>query len=650
MTGHSVLDVGEQIAGYRIESIVGSGATGSVYRATQLSAERPVALKVLPTTVASDTVRDRIRRAARHATALDHDHIIPVYEAGEAGDLMFVAMLLVEGVTLADRIDDRDLPGREALSILAAIASGLDAAHGSRLAHGDIKPSNILLREDGHAYLADFGMTTSASRGSAAVAGASAYVAPEQLAGQQVTAASDVYSLAAVLFECLSGVSPLQRDGFGLPPELDEVLARGMAVRPSRRYATAGALIEASTAVLERLAGNLLDRAPALTSDSSIGAARSSGARPAGAGAAAPPAEDVRVDPAPAPPLPAPPLPGPPPAAAPPAAPPAARPQPRRRRSTARPGRPRVRRAGVIAGGAVLLLAPLLLGYALGRDEAPPPAPEPTRSATSSVTMTVPPGWSRGRFDLAGLDLAAPIGLRRAGGIVLVAGRLRDPAAGLDPTRKRLRATFARARSEVVRIGSRSGLRYAGELRGGGRAWVVLLPDSVGWTAVACRAAGAADLDAICGSLAGSLRPVGATAIELSPDEALGDTLRAELAMLSRQRAAALAALRSRRAAARARAAATLASATSRASRALREAAARPQDQPLVAKASAALAAEARSLARLAAAARRGDRSAYRRHRRALAGAARATGRALRGLGRGGYDVSVEGERRGAIR
>jgi predicted Ser/Thr protein kinase len=281
-----VLQAGETLAGYRIEAIAGVGGMGVVYRATQLSLERRVALKVLSSTlVGNDRFRERFRLEGRHAAALDHPNIIPVYEAGESNDLMFIAMRFVDGPTLADMVIQQALSGRETLRILGAIASALDAAHESELVHRDVKPHNILLTAGGHPYLADFGITKGAQSSglthSGDFVGSVSYVSPEQIDGRDVTRASDIYSLTAVLFHCLTGTLPYDHDteaglmhahlfappptisglGIDAPRALDEVFARGMAKRPSDRFDAASELVDACR---EALAGAELDRYPAL--------------------------------------------------------------------------------------------------------------------------------------------------------------------------------------------------------------------------------------------------------------------------------------------------------------------------------------------------------------------------------------------------
>ncbi|HEX5882190.1 MAG TPA: serine/threonine-protein kinase [Actinomycetota bacterium] len=154
-----------QIAGYRIEARLGRGGMGEVYRAVQLSLDRRVALKVLPPKLAADDVfRRRFLRESRIAASIDHPSIIPIYETGEDGGLLYIAMRYVDGMDLSTllRREGRLAPAR-AVAIMAQVASALDAAHARGLVHRDVKPGNILLAAgpaggDGHCYLCDFGL------------------------------------------------------------------------------------------------------------------------------------------------------------------------------------------------------------------------------------------------------------------------------------------------------------------------------------------------------------------------------------------------------------------------------------------------------------------------------------------------------------
>jgi streptogramin lyase len=268
------LTAGDEIAGYTLESLVGRGGMGEVFRAVDAHLARAVALKVLaPGLVHDEASRERILRESQLAASLDHPNVIPVYAAGEADGHVYIAMRLVEGSDLRSvlRRDGRLEPAR-AIALVAQVASALDAAHARGLVHRDVKPSNVLIDEQQqreHCYLADFGITTTASDLQPAdvsqrLLGTLAYVAPEQVRGDPVDARADVYSLGCLLFECLTGEVPFVRDSdiavvFAhleeappmpservgeLPPELDAVIARALAKQPDDRYATCGELVD----------------------------------------------------------------------------------------------------------------------------------------------------------------------------------------------------------------------------------------------------------------------------------------------------------------------------------------------------------------------------------------------------------------------
>jgi serine/threonine protein kinase len=162
--------VGTELAGYRIESLLGFGGMSVVYLAEDLRLKRRVALKLLAASLAEDeSFRDRFLRESELAASIDHPNIVPIYEAGTTEDLLYIAMRYVEGGDLKDRLQRGRLDPADAIGILAQVASALDAAHARGLVHRDVKPSNVLLdpgaRPDGsdHVYLADFGLTTRVS-------------------------------------------------------------------------------------------------------------------------------------------------------------------------------------------------------------------------------------------------------------------------------------------------------------------------------------------------------------------------------------------------------------------------------------------------------------------------------------------------------
>jgi serine/threonine-protein kinase len=240
-----------------------------VYRARDLRLERTVALKLLtPDMVRNDTFRRRFLHEQRVAAALDHPHVVPIFEAGETNDVLYIAMRYVPGLDLRGLLDrDGPLPVRTALRIAAQVASALDAAHEQDLVHRDVKPGNVLVTRGTdsdhpeHVYLTDFGLTKKslALTGFTSVGefvGTLDYVAPEQIAGRPVDGRCDLYSLACVVYETLAGGPPFQRADTmellwahqydqppalserlpGTPPAMDEVVARALAKVPEDRY------------------------------------------------------------------------------------------------------------------------------------------------------------------------------------------------------------------------------------------------------------------------------------------------------------------------------------------------------------------------------------------------------------------------------
>ena len=166
--------VGTELAGYRIDALLGFGGMSVVYLAEDLRLKRRVALKLLAAGLAEDeSFRDRFLRESELAASIDHPNIVPIYEAGAIEDLLFISMRYVEGGELKERLRRGRLDPRDSVGVLAQVASALDAAHARGLVHRDVKPSNVLLdagaRPDGsdHVYLADFGITRRVSDGGA---------------------------------------------------------------------------------------------------------------------------------------------------------------------------------------------------------------------------------------------------------------------------------------------------------------------------------------------------------------------------------------------------------------------------------------------------------------------------------------------------
>jgi CHASE2 domain-containing sensor protein len=267
------------IAGYRVDAVIARGGMGIVYRATQLSLGRQVALKLIATERAEDTeFRERFKSESRLAALIEHANVIPVYEAGEDEGLLFIAMRLVDGVDLGHLVTiGGPIAPERAVRITTQIAGALDAAHAHGLVHRDVKPANVLLTfdEPEHAYLTDFGIAkqlgvrTGITRTGAWV-GTLDYLAPEQIRGEDVGIEADVYALAGLVYRCLTGSTPFPRDSqaatmwahltAGLPPAsrlrqelpaaVDDVLSRGMAKDAADRFPSAGALSAALTQAL----------------------------------------------------------------------------------------------------------------------------------------------------------------------------------------------------------------------------------------------------------------------------------------------------------------------------------------------------------------------------------------------------------------
>jgi len=259
---------GSVLSGYRLEQQVGRGGFAVVFRALDERLGRPVALKILSPALASSSpeFRRRFIAESRAAATVDDPHIIPVYEAGEADGVLFIAMRYVAGGDLRQVLErEGALAPDRAADFVSPVASALDAAHSAGLVHRDVKPGNILVdaragRPD-HVYLADFGLSKAGSPSvrltrTGMFLGTVAYMAPEQIEGREVDGRTDQYALACSAFELLSGVVPFERDQdmaviyahLSLPPPslasrrpdlpsaADDVLARAMAKVPQDRY------------------------------------------------------------------------------------------------------------------------------------------------------------------------------------------------------------------------------------------------------------------------------------------------------------------------------------------------------------------------------------------------------------------------------
>lgn len=252
-----------------MEREIGRGGIGVVYLAKDLRLGRIVALKVLaPELAQNDTFRRRFIHESRMAAAIDHPHIVPIFGAGEANGVLYIAMRYVSGPDLGALLDrDGPLPVTGAMRIAAQVASALDAAHEHGLVHRDVKPGNILLDSNHvgddpyYAYLMDFGLAKQSLKEVSFTTvgqfvGTLDYVSPEQISGRPVDGRCDLYNLACVVYQALAGSSVFQRDDdmallwahqydpppdlsercSGLAPAVDSVMAKALAKDPEHRY------------------------------------------------------------------------------------------------------------------------------------------------------------------------------------------------------------------------------------------------------------------------------------------------------------------------------------------------------------------------------------------------------------------------------
>ena len=265
------LTAGSRVAGYLLEKLVGVGGMAAVYRARDERLGRAVALKLL---AGDEVVRKRFVREARAVAAVDHPHIIPVYEAGEAEGVLFIAMRFVAGDDLRVVVGrEGALRPRRAAAFISPVASALDAAHAAGLVHRDVKPANMLVDvgpgRPEHVYLSDFGvargMLSSGLTGAGQFLGTPDYAAPEQISGRDVDGRADQYALACVAFTLLSGSVLFRREvpmavlyaHLSVPPPrltavrpelpgaVNQVLARAMSKEPEDRYDSCGDFADA---------------------------------------------------------------------------------------------------------------------------------------------------------------------------------------------------------------------------------------------------------------------------------------------------------------------------------------------------------------------------------------------------------------------
>jgi ABC-type amino acid transport substrate-binding protein/predicted Ser/Thr protein kinase len=263
---------------YQLQELIGRGGMGEVYRAFDTRTDRVVALKVLPSHLAKDEVfQQRFRRESQAAAGINEPHVVPIHGFGEIDERLYLDMRLIDGRNLGTMLgeddDKRPLKPALAVSIIEQVAAALDAAHELGLIHRDVKPSNILVTKNDFAYLIDFGLARTAGQQGLTTAGSTlgtmAYMSPERFEGGDIDPRSDVYALTCVLYECLTGSRPYPVESLeqqiakhinapapkpsAIDPKLapfDDVIAKGMSKKPSKRYQTAGELATAARQAL----------------------------------------------------------------------------------------------------------------------------------------------------------------------------------------------------------------------------------------------------------------------------------------------------------------------------------------------------------------------------------------------------------------
>ncbi|SRX94774.1 Transmembrane serine/threonine-protein kinase D PknD (protein kinase D) (STPK D) [Mycobacterium tuberculosis H37Rv] [Mycobacterium shimoidei] len=277
---------GTSFGKYRLLELLGRGGMGEVWRAYDTVIDRVVAIKILPPEISQDPVfQQRFRREAHAAAGLNSPHVIPIHTHGEINGRLFVDMRLIEGRDLQSILAHGPIPAHRAVRIIEQIARALQAAHKAGLLHRDVKPSNILLDDDDFAYLIDFGIARAAGElgltAAGDVIGTFHYMAPERFGNAQVDARSDIYSLACVLYECLTAQHPFPGDSLeqqvhnhiaappprpsdinpGVSRSFDLIIAKGMAKNPAERYTSA---VELARAAQDAVTGPISIPAPSV--------------------------------------------------------------------------------------------------------------------------------------------------------------------------------------------------------------------------------------------------------------------------------------------------------------------------------------------------------------------------------------------------
>ena len=278
MTGAHGSRSGTMFGPYYLKRLLGRGGMGEVYEAEHTVKEWTVAVKLMSVAFSQDPVfRKRMEREARITGRLLEPHVVPIHDYGEIDGQLYLEMRLIEGIDLGSLLErDGALPAPRAVAIIHQVASALDAAHAAGVTHRDVKPQNILITGNDFAYLVDFGIASAKTDEKLTQMGTAVgtwkYMAPERFSNDEVTPRADVYALACVLYECLTGSPPYRADstgvlvtshmmepiprpsaqGFGVDTAFDAVIEGGMAKNPIERYASAGDLAEAAHDALSR--------------------------------------------------------------------------------------------------------------------------------------------------------------------------------------------------------------------------------------------------------------------------------------------------------------------------------------------------------------------------------------------------------------
>jgi serine/threonine protein kinase len=662
-----VIAPGTEIAGYRIESLLGRGGMGRVYEATQLSLMRTVALKILGDDLSVDEAfRARFRHEGRVQGGISHPHIVGVHEAGEVDGHLFIAMQLVRGPTLKRVVVADKLEAHRAIRLLSQVADALDTAHAAGLTHRDVKPQNVLVGPGDHAYLADFGLTKTLSDSAGYTrtgqfVGTIDYISPEQISGQPATAASDIYALGAMLYEALAGQVPFPRDSEAavlfahvsgepprlspvrddLPAELDDVIARAMDKDPAQRPTTAGSLMEQAYAALAARGGG---------TSGGFRTPEPEGPQP-GAGRGVPTLPRVDED--------FPPTMAPGSRLIPPESDPSftipdhlpveqdvPAPSPAPAGTASAPAPPRQLATAIKGLGGVTILAAMAVGLVAGRSgggHAVAAAPLAGSASNAAMQVRFPAPWGEGAESRAGtaLRLAKPISLATRDGATFDAGIATAPVTGgllAQAAASQVIGTLPTA--ERVRVGSLPAYRYRGVRLRGVAAPVTILaaPTTAGVVTLAC--GGTAARAASCARVATSVVLRGGHPIALGADPVYAGALGRLMVGLNEDRTVARRHLEAAAGPKRqAQAATSAAAGYRRAAKALAATAPGPADSALRDALHADLTGAARAYAKLATAARGEDKAGYASASASVRRTESALGRDVQRLAAAGYRV-----------